>query len=223
MTALTSQPLTVILFGSAGSGKGTQGDFLITALDLVKVEAGELVRAKAQENSPFGRHVKEVHETGKYLTDEEIAKLVEEKIVSVPHDRGLLIDGYPRRVGQAKKLEEMLARVGRREMKALVIKVSEEELKRRLLNRSVCVNGHILIGREYMKCPIDGAEVVVRDYDQNEAAIMKRIKFYQEEVMPAIEYFRAKGWVVDINGEQPVEAVRDEIFMKLGISNKFSP
>jgi len=212
------QPLTIILFGSAGSGKGTQGEFLMKAFRLEKVEAGELVRAKAKEDSPFGRHVKEVHETGKYLSDEEISQLVEEKIVSVPADRGLLIDGYPRRVGQATRLEEMLTRAGRTNVKALAIAVGEDELKRRLLNRSVCVNGHILIGRDFTKCPIDGAAVSVRDYDQSEDAIMRRIRFYREEVLPAIDHFRAKGWVVDINGAQPVEAVRDEIFEKLGIS-----
>ncbi len=102
-------------------------------------------------------------------------------------------------------------------MKALVINVREEELKRRLLNRSVCVNGHILVGRGFVKCPLDGAEVLVRDYDQNIDAIIKRIRFYQEEVVPAIEYLRAKGWVIDINGEQSVEKVRGEVFKKLSI------
>ncbi|MEW6611096.1 MAG: nucleoside monophosphate kinase [Patescibacteria group bacterium] len=213
----TFQPLTVILFGSAGSGKGTQGDFLISALHLVKLEAGELVREKAREDSPFGRYVKEVHESGKYLSDEEITRLVEEKITRVPRDRGLLIDGYPRRIGQAKMLEEALQRIPRTNVKALVIEVDEEELKRRLLNRSVCVNGHILIGRDYDRCPTCGGAVVVRDYDQNEEAIMKRITFYREEVVPAIEYYRQKGWVVEVNGEQSVEEVRKEIFRKLGI------
>lgn len=217
MTALTSQSLTVILFGSAGSGKGTQGDFLMKALNLEKVEAGELVRVKAKEDSPFGRHVREVHESGKYLSDDEIAQLVEEKLVSVPIDRGLLIDGYPRRIGQAKKLEEILKRLGRTKVRSLDIVVSETALKRRLMNRSVCVNGHILIGRNFERCPIDGVAVVVRDYDMNEDAIIKRITFYREEVVPAIDYFRTKGWVVDINGEQSVEAVRIEIFKKLGI------
>jgi len=176
------------------------------------------VREKAKEGSELGRHVKEVHESGKYLPDEEILHLVEEKIISVPSYRGLLIDGYPRRVGQARQLEEMLRRLGRTNVKALVIEVQGEELKRRLLNRSVCVNGHILIGRNFTRCPIDGAAVEVRDYDTNEQAIMKRIQFYQEEVVPTIEYFRTKGWVVEVNGEQSVEEVRKEIFKKLSIT-----
>ncbi|MFA4872898.1 MAG: nucleoside monophosphate kinase [Patescibacteria group bacterium] len=212
-----NEPLTVILFGSAGSGKGTQGDFILKALNLEKVEAGEIVREKAKEDSAWGRHVKDVYESGRYLPDEEVLQLVEEKIISIPSHKGLLIDGYPRRVGQARQLEDMLRRLGRTNVKALVIEVQGEELKRRLLNRSVCVNGHILIGRNFTQCPIDGAAVEVRDYDTNEQAIMKRIQFYQEEVVPAVEYFRTKGWVVEVNGEQTVVEVRKEIFRKLGI------
>ena len=211
------QPLTVILFGSAGSGKGTQADFLISRLNLAKVEAGELVREKAKEDSDFGRYVKFIHESGQYLKDEEITQLIEGKVQATPAEQGLLIDGYPRRVGQSKRLEEILKRLERTNVKALAINVSEGELKRRLLNRSVCINGHILVGREHATCPIDGAPVEVRDYDQNEEAIVKRIRYYQEEVVPAIEFYRAKGWVIDINGEQSVERVRDEVFEKLGI------
>lgn len=212
-----AQPLTIILFGSAGSGKGTQADFLISKLKLAKVEAGELVREKAKEPSEFGKYVKSIHESGQYLKDEEITRLIKEKIQATPATQGLLIDGYPRRVGQAKRLEEILERLGRMNVKAFVINVSEGELKRRLLNRSVCVNGHILVGRSIDRCPTCGATVQVRDYDQSEEAIMKRIKFYQEEVVSAIEYYRAKGWVIDVNGEQSVEAVKDEIFRKLEI------
>ena len=214
-----AQPLTIILFGSAGSGKGTQADFLIDRIGLAMIEAGDLVRQKAKEASEFGRYVKHIHESGQYLKDEEIARLIEEKMQSVPSDRGFLFDGYPRRVGQAQQLEGMLQRMQRDYVKALVINVSVEELKRRLLNRSVCVNGHILVGRDFECCPTCGEAVQVRDYDQNEESIIKRIQFYQEEVVPAIEYYRAKGWVIDINGEQSVEAVRDEIFNKLDNSH----
>ncbi len=212
-----NEPLTVILFGSAGSGKGTQGDFLISKLQLVPVVAGELVREVAKRNDDLGRTVREIIDSGRLLPDELFSNIVEQSIRAVSLARGVLIDGYPRRVTQAKLLETWLAAMGRHRVKVLYIRLSGDEAKRRLRDRSMCVNGHILIGRHHAVCPIDGAAIQVRADDQDEAAIDKRLERYREETLPAIEYYRQKEWVVEVNGEQTVEEVRKEIFKKLGI------
>lgn len=208
---------TIILLGPAGSGKGTQGDLLVKKFGYQKVEAGELVREKSKEDSHLGRIIKDINDSGKHLPDDIITDLIKEALDKVDKNDVLLFDGYPRTLEQAKRLKYLLSNLKvAGNIKALWVNVSVKEAKRRLLDRSVCVNGHILIGRDHKVCPVDGAEVKVRDYD-HESSINKRLDFYTEQVIPVIEYYRNEGWLVEIDGEKSVDEVHEEIIEKLGL------
>lgn len=207
----------LIILGPAGSGKGTQADLLVKKYGLQKVEAGELVRAKAKEHSELGRRVYEVHKTGKHLPDEIILTLMKEAFQGIKPEEHVLVDGYPRTIGQARDLDKIMndSEISGKTF-AIWIDVGDKEALRRLLNRSVCTKCKaVLIGRDKKVCPKCKGKVVVRDYDTDKTAVKKRLKWFHEKVMPAIKYYKKKGVLIKINGEQPIKKVFKDILLSL--------
>ena len=209
---------TLIIVGSVGAGKGTQADLLVEQLGYLKVEAGEIFRQKAKEDSPLGRKVKEINDTGRYADDQLITELVDDYIKDVPARKGILLDGYPRTIGQAEMLSNLLQESGRDPENIIVIwiKVSREEAKRRLMNRSTCtVCKTVYMSRDVLTCLHCGGDVKPREYDKPEA-IERRLEFFEQEVMPLIKYYQQKNKTLEINGEQEIAHVFDEIKEKSG-------
>lgn len=208
---------TIVIIGSAGSGKGTQAELIKENLGYDLVEAGAIFRDKAQEDSELGRRVKQIYESGAHAPDEMITELIRDDIFSVPADEPLLIDGYPRTLGQADMLKDMLKDTGRDPDNLLVVwvKVSKEEMENRLLKRSRCVLCRtVFMSRDLEKCPHCGGRVEPRAYDKPEA-IEKRWNFFQEEVIPVIDKYKQEGKLVEIDGGQEIAAVFEDIKNKL--------
>ena len=203
--------------GSAGSGKGTQSELLEEQLGYHTVEAGGIFRKKAKEDSALGRKVKEINDSGKHANDELITELMKDYILSVPSEEPLLLDGYPRTIGQYEMLHDLLKEGGREPENGLAIwiNVSREEAERRLLNRSQCsVCKTVFMSREVETCPHCGGEVNPRAYDKPES-IKPRLDFFENEVMPVIEKYRGKGRLIEVDGMQEIAHVFDQIKNKL--------
>lgn len=202
----------LVLLGSAGSGKGTQASLLQEQFGYHKVEAGALFRAKAQEDSPLGRRVKEINDSGGFSPDDLIAELIDEELGRLPKDEPLLIDNYPATVGQAKLLEQSLMDGGRpADVFAIWVKVGREEARRRLMNRSQClVCKTVFMNRNIKACPHCGGEVKVRTYDTPEA-IDRRLDHFWETTVELLDYYRSAGRLIEVDGEQPVAHVFDAL------------
>lgn len=208
---------TLVITGSAGSGKGTQSDLLEEQLGYHKVEAGAVFRKVAAEDSELGRKVKAINDAGKHASDELITELIADYVQSVPQEEPLLIDGYPRTTGQKQMLSDLLTNSQRDadNVIAIWIRVEREEAERRLLNRTQCsVCKTVFMTRDIETCPHCGGEVKPRAYDQPEA-IKERLDFFEEEVKPVIEEYRSEGKLIEVNGMQEVAHVFDEIKTKL--------
>jgi len=204
---------TIVIIGSAGSGKGTQAELIRDQLGYHVIEAGGIFRLKAKEDSEMGRRAKKIHESGEHAPDDFITDILKDYILSVSEDEPLLIDGYPRTLGQAKLLDEMIQSTGRSldEMLVLWINVSREEVERRLLNRARCtVCRTIFMTRDIKVCPHCNGEVTSRVSDEPKA-IHKRLDFFNEEVMPVIERYRKENKLIEINGDQEVVDVFNDI------------
>ncbi len=211
-----NQP-TIIIMGSAGSGKGTQGQLLEEQLGYEIVEAGAIFRKTALMDTELGRKVKHINDSGGHADDELITELMREHMKDLSSETSLLIDGYPRTMGQADRLEALLKDSGHNpeNIVAVWINVPREETERRLLNRSQCtVCKTVFMTREVTQCPHCNGEVKPRDYDKPEA-IKKRLDFFDEKSKPVIEYYREQGKLIDVNGEQEVAHVFEEIKEKL--------
>lgn len=203
---------TLVILGSAGSGKGTQASLIEEQFGYHKVEAGALFRAKAQEDSPLGKRVKAINDSGGFAPDDLIADLIDEEVLRLPKEQRLLFDNYPVSQGQAERLEATLVKTGRsQKVFAIWVKVGQEEARRRLLNRSQCLTCKtVFMNRDIKVCPHCGGEVKPRTYDTPEA-IDKRINHFWESTVNLLEWYRGLGRLVEVNGEQPVAHVFEEI------------
>lgn len=207
----------LILLGPAGSGKGTQAELLIKKFGLQFVEAGDLVRNGAKKKAKFGRYLKRIHEAGRHLPDKIIGQLIYERFKKLKKNAGVLIDGYPRTIGQARDLDKFFQEFFPKIPKvAIYIKVSLKEALRRLLNRAICPKcKKIFLTRKIKICPKCKTKIEVRDYDQDKKAIEKRLKWFKEKVMPAIRFYKKQKILIEINGEQSIPNVFRDIIANL--------
>ncbi|MCF7833687.1 MAG: nucleoside monophosphate kinase [Candidatus Pacebacteria bacterium] len=194
------QPLTLVFFGIVGSGKGTQVqllmDFFKNKYDLDSVYAypGAEFRKLTEKGTYVGELVKETMRRGElqpnFLTN---AVFTNSFIYDISLEKNLIADGYPRTINQSETLEAMINFLKRDNVKIVYIEVGKEEATRRNLKR----------GR----------------MDDTEEGLAKRFDEYVNNVIPAMEYFRGKSGyeILEVNGEQTVEAVHHEILKVLGL------
>lgn len=213
----------VILMGPQGSGKGTQAARLAPRLNLVLVATGDLFRRAISAKTRLGREIKAAYDRGELISDDLTVALVAEKLdeINAQEARGLavagaLYDGFPRTRSQADTLDAELAR-RRDEVSAVVqIEVPRQTLIDRLAGRRVCSRCGAVYHVEFNPPQVDGicdrcgGEVRQREDDTPEA-IEKRLDLYERETAPLIAWYRERGLVTMVNGDQPIDAVTDEI------------
>ena len=176
--------MDILLFGMQGSGKGTQAKILAEKYNLKIFEMGAELRVMVKSGSDLGNRLKSIIESGNLVDDETIMEIVENYLSGLSADDQVLFDGIPRTLPQAKGLLDLLKQHGR-QASALYLDVSKEEVVKRMLLR----------GRD----------------DDNHEVMEKRIGLFLEQTVPVINMFREQGNLVEVNGEQSLEAVTSEI------------
>lgn len=213
----------VILMGPQGSGKGTQAGRLAPRLRLLPIATGELFRAAIAAETRLGRRIKEIYDRGELVPDELTVGLVEEKLDEVRRERrqgeairGALFDGFPRTRIQAETLDDVLARDGSSVSAVIKIDVPFEKLVARLAGRRVCKSCGAVYHVEFNPPKLDavcdrcGGDVVQREDDTSEA-VTKRLELYYRETEPLIAYYRDRGLLGEIDGDQTIDAVTEAI------------
>jgi adenylate kinase len=209
--------MIIILMGAQGSGKGTQGKLLSEKLGISTISMGNLLRKKGKEDTPLGKEIKEMTTKGVLVPDEITTKIIKERIEKEDCEKGYILDGFPRRVSQAKILDEFI-----KIDKVVEIKLSDEEAVKRISARRVCKQCGTNFNIIYIKpkqegvCDKCGGELYRRVDDEPEA-IKERLKLYREKTEPLKEYYKEKGKLLEINGEQPIKDVFNDIVKALGI------
>ena len=207
--------MNVILMGPPGSGKGTQAANLAEKLVVDAVSSGDLFRDHQRRDTELGRLARSYMESGVYVPDEITINMIMEWIGDPDHAEGFVLDGFPRTQSQAEALDEALSDRGGID-RVVFIKVSDEELVRRLGGRILCTKCQ----RPYNLnsspplseglCDACGGELYQRGDDKPEV-VAKRIKVYKQETSPVVEYYRASGVLSEIDGEQPVKIVEEAL------------
>ena len=216
-----AQGLRFVLFGPPGAGKGTQAHLLRDRLNVTHISSGELFRRHLGQGTPLGLRAKEYINKGELVPDEVTIDIILDKVMCVPDDDGFILDGFPRNTNQAQELEKVLAAGSRNLDKVVHIDVSEPELLRRLGGRFVCraCQAPHAIGEgedsETKKCGRCGGELYQRDDDRLEA-VKKRIEVYKQETMPVLGFYRDRGFLVNIPGDDTVEEVNKQVISALG-------
>jgi adenylate kinase len=217
-----SKPLNFILIGRSGSGKGTQADFLIKHFgNLRYFSTGDMFRNLAKSDSVVSTKIREIISKGGLPPDSLATMLwMHEISFKVKAGEGILADGFPRRLPEAKKLDEFLKFLGRANSTFyFLIDISREDSFNRLTKRRQCRKCGRLIPwvGEFKKletCDKCGGELITRPDDFPEA-INNRLDFYEENVIQVIEYYEGKGKLIKINGDQSLEDVFKDILKAL--------
>jgi adenylate kinase len=208
--------LNLILLGSPGSGKGTQGEGLQEDLRLPYYATGDILRAAVREGTELGKKAKEYMDAGDLVPDEVVIGVIAERVEDEEAADGFILDGFPRTVRQAEALDEEMAKLGRSITAAILIDVSDEEVVRRLGGRRTCeAEGHVFHvdfnpPEKEGVCDVDGSKLIVRDDDKPEV-LRKRLETYHEKTEPLIDYFEQKGILQRVEGERPPDEVGEAI------------
>lgn len=206
----------IIFLGAPGAGKGTQAAALAEKLNMVHIASGDLFRNAIEEATELGMQAKSYVERGELVPDKLTTKMVLERMSSPDSKLGAILDGFPRTLAQAEALDETLAKQAEAIDKVIFIRVSEQELLRRLSGRWVCRSCqsvyHTVSSPPKVKgkCDRCGGELYQRTDDKSEA-VKIRLQVYFAQTAPLIDYYTATGKLIEVDGEGDAGVVRQRI------------
>lgn len=211
----------IVLLGAPGAGKGTQAELLRDRLSLPSVSSGDLFRAALSERTPLGLRAKAYMDKGELVPDEITVSMVAERISQKDCAAGVIFDGFPRTAGQAEELDNLFDQMQRRVDIVLYVMVSEGVLLRRLAGRWTCRECGAIYHREFSPekvqgvCDACGGELYQRPDDTPETQ-KRRIQVYLQQTAPLEAYYRGKGLLVELDGEQEIDVVQGDIVKAIG-------
>ena len=186
--------MNIILLGPPGAGKGTQAQILVEQRGMVQLSTGDMLRAARTSGTEMGNKVAAIMDAGELVTDEIVIGLIEEKLEG-DHGGGFIFDGFPRTLGQADALGELLEKHGTGLDHVIAMEVNDEALVGRILNRA--------------------AEAVAAGgtarADDNEESLKIRLMEYYKKTSPLLGYYHAKGNLSWVPGLGTIEEVTGSI------------
>jgi adenylate kinase len=210
----------IVLLGPPGAGKGTQAQVIAKELEIPHISSGDIFRENLKNETELGQTAKDYMNRGELVPDDVTIAMIRERLLRPDCANGALLDGFPRTPAQARALAEMLSEMGGEVALVPYIKVPEKELIERLSGRLTCrAEGHIF-HKEYNPpetpgvCDFDGSELYQRDDDKVET-VTRRIRVYLEQTEPLIAYYRERGLLVEVDGKQPIDQVKEDLFAAL--------
>ncbi|GMR13249.1 MAG: adenylate kinase [Gemmatimonadota bacterium] len=211
----------VILLGPPGVGKGTQGVLLADAHGMNRIVTGDLLRSARAEGTPLGLEAEQYMDAGELVPDGVMNAMVKECLESLPAERGVVFDGFPRTDGQATALHGTLEELGRRIDHVIVIEADNEVLVRRIAGRRSCpecgrvFNVYLNPPEREGVCDRDQSPLVHRADDEPET-VRRRLEVYHELTEPLIAFYeRSDATVSYVPGDQSVEDVQSSIESKI--------
>jgi adenylate kinase len=211
--------LIIIVLGRPGSGKGTQAKLLVKKFGLEYFGSGDALRNRRKVKDFTGGKLFQVMEKGELAPSFIISKIwidELEKLKNKAKLNGIVFDGTPRQMIEAKLFEEALNWYGwRRKMRVILIDISRRESLKRLTKRRICKNCKRLIPwigefKKLKRCDKCGGTLITRT-DDKPTAIKKRLEEFKKEVMPVLNYYKKQDRLKKVNGEQRIENVFKDI------------
>jgi len=207
----------IVMLGPPGAGKGTQAVRLSERLGVPHISTGDILREAAAQGTQLGREARAYMDRGDLVPDDLVIGIARERLAREDCAAGFVLDGFPRTVAQAEALDEVMADMQRERLRVLNLQVAEEEILRRLSGRRICrgCEGIFHVDQEGVEaggsCPKCGAELYQRT-DDAPAAIRERLRVYQRQTEPLIEYYAERGVLTDIVAQGDPAAIADSVW-----------
>ena len=217
-TAMPKKVGPVILLGAPGAGKGTQAKTISARYGIPQLSTGDLLRENVANDTPLGHQAKEIMARGELVPDHLVQVMLATRIrEGKDTSRGFILDGFPRTIGQAewldRFLEEWFAETGHKTQPVVInVAVGYNDLLRRLTGRRSCpscgriYNVYFQPPRVADICDVDGSKLETR-HDDCEEVISERLKAYERQTLPLTEYYKGRGTLHVLNGEQDPASV----------------
>ncbi len=212
------QPKIIILFGRSGCGKGTQAKLLINEFGFEYLSSGDLLRERSTKDNFTGKKLKKVVTRGKRVPSPIMFNILAEEIGKMKEkidNNGVVIDGSPRSLIEAKLIDDIFKWYEWENVKVILLDISEQEAFDRLTKRRICKECNRLIPwvgdfKSIKECDKCGGELITRVDDKPEA-INARLEYFNKDVQPAVDYYENQDRLIKIDGDKPIEEVYDNI------------
>ncbi|MEF9864834.1 MAG: adenylate kinase [Oscillospiraceae bacterium] len=197
--------MKLILLGAPGAGKGTQAEIVCDKYNIPAISTGNIIREAVKNNTEMGVKAKGFIDSGALVPDEVIISIIKERLSQDDCKSGFILDGVPRTVEQAKALDDMGIEID----KVANIEVSDDDILKRLSGRRVCSAcgaSYHTIHKPSVKaeiCDRCGGALIIRK-DDEPATILERLRIYHELTEPLVDYYKAKGKLVTVQGQSEV-------------------
>ncbi|MGH2717470.1 MAG: adenylate kinase [Actinomycetota bacterium] len=215
--------MRAIVLGPPGAGKGTQAGRLAAELGVAYIATGDMFRAMARSETPLAQEVRSYMDRGELVPDELTNRMLEARIEEPDAADGFVLDGYPRDVDQAKRLDDVLAAKNTAVDRVFRFRVTGPEIVARLSGRWVCpADGaayHVITNPPKVAgiCDVDGTPLVQRP-DDTEETVKHRLEVFGERTKPLYDFYAARDIMVDVDAIGTTEEVHDRLAQAAGLN-----
>ena len=212
--------MIIIFLGPPGSGKGTQAKRVMEAKGWPQLSTGDMLRSAISQGTKLGMEAKTFMDNGSLVPDSVVIGLIRERIQKPDCISGFILDGFPRTVGQAEALDQMLNESGRQVANVLLFDIAEEELVIRLSGRRTCVSCGAMFHMQFAPSQVAGVcdqcgKSLVQRNDDHVEVIQKRLTTYRNQTAPLVQFFSSQGKLSQLDATKSQESVFQTILKKL--------
>lgn len=210
--------MIIIMLGAQGTGKGTVAGILSKENDWIQLSTGDIFRENISKGTELGVEANKYISKGCLVPDEITIGMVEKRLEELKDEKGIILDGFPRTLSQAEKLDEILAAKGEKVDWVINLETPRDEIVERMMNRRVCSNPeckatyNLVLKPSKVEgiCDKCGSELIRRADDSDASAIEKRLEIYDTETRPLVEFYKNKGIVIVEEISQRINRFADE-------------
>ena len=213
--------MNLILFGPPGAGKGTQAQYIVKKHNYFQLSTGDLLRNEINRETLLGTKIEKIVSSGEFVLDELVNPLLVEALSNKNNNNGIIFDGYPRNLSQAKNLQNILKKQNQKVDAVIFLNVSREIIQKRILGRITCEICNITLNEFFNQVEIEkhacGKDRLKRRKDDNEEIVITRYDTYMKKTKPVLDFYSLYQGFQEIDGSMEITAIQGKIDQILNV------